>query len=157
MVIERIGLVLPCSRGQAFDLAADIEHYPDFLRGWISARIQKREANTCYVEQVLGFGPVRLQFASKTLLQRPERIDVISTDPLFQQFRLTWSFETALPGAGCRVSLAAALELRSRMLQRIVDRVLPTTIDDVIAAFEARAGRLFVLPGSTAGPTAPRS
>jgi hypothetical protein len=57
-MIERFGRTLPFSCQQAFDIAADIERYPEFLRWWISARIQKRESNICYVEQVLGLGPI---------------------------------------------------------------------------------------------------
>jgi hypothetical protein len=37
------------------------------------------------------------------------------------------------------VSLVAELELRSGLLQRVMDRVLPVAIADIIAAFEARA------------------
>jgi coenzyme Q-binding protein COQ10 len=139
VVIEEIGRLLPCSRQQAFDLAADIERYPEFLPGWISARIQTREVNVWHVDQVMGIGPVRVQFVSRAALHRPERIDVTSSEPPFRQFSLVWRFEAAPTGAGCRVWLSAAVELRSRMLQRIVERVLPTIIVDAIAAFEARA------------------
>jgi hypothetical protein len=62
-----------------FDLAADIECYPQYLTGYISARIQRRDSNLCYVEQVVGFGPIRLQFASIAALHRPERIDVAAS------------------------------------------------------------------------------
>jgi coenzyme Q-binding protein COQ10 len=144
MVIEKVGRVLPFSREQVFDLAADIERYPDFLRGWITARIRKRESNICYVDQVLGLGPVRVQFASKAVLCRPERIDVTSSDPPFRRFSLSWLIEER-PPAGCRVSIVADLELRSRLLQQIADRVLAATVVDIIAAFEARARGLYTL------------
>jgi len=125
-----------------FDLAADIERYPEFLHWWIAARIRTRDSNICYVEQVLGLGPVRLQFASKALLRRPERIDVTSSDPPFRRFILSWLFES-LASAGCRASIVAELEFRSRLLQQVADRVLPATVADIIAAFEARARALY--------------
>ena len=140
-MIERATGTLPFSCEQMFDLAADIERYPDFLRGWISARIQKRESNICYVDQVVGLGPVRLQFTSKAVLYRPERIEVTSAEAPFRHFGLSWQV-TAVPPAGCRVSVAAEAELQLRMLQRIVNQLLPAAVDDVITAFEARARRL---------------
>ena len=139
--------LLPYTAEQLFDLAADVERYPEYLRWWIAARIRKREANVFYTDQVLGLGPIRVTFGSRTVLQRPTRIDVTSNDAPFQQFKLSWNF-AAQDGAGCRVSLAAEFELRSFVLQRILDQALPTASADVIAAFETRAHRLYGRAGS---------
>lgn len=142
IVIRRVGRTLPFDCGQVFDLAADIESYPQYFTGWVSARIQKRESNLCYVEQVVGFGPVRLRFASIAALYRPERIDVTSTDASFRHFSLSWLIVPARP-SGCCISIAIEIELRSRLLQQIVNRLLPGAVDDIIAAFEARAHRIY--------------
>ena len=142
IVIKRVGRTLPFDCGQVFDLAADIESYPQYFTGWVSARIQKRESNLCYVEQVVGFGPVRLRFASIAALYRPERIDVTSTDASFRHFSLSWLIVPARP-SGCCISIAIEIELQSRLLQQIVNRLLPGAVDDIIAAFEARAHRIY--------------
>ena len=142
IVIKRVGRTLPFDCGQVFDLAADIESYPQYFTGWVSARIQKRESNLCYVEQVVGFGPVRLRFASIAALYRPERIDVTSTDASFRHFSLSWLIVPARP-SGCCISIAIEIELQSRLLQQIVNRLLPGAVDDIIAAFEARAHRMY--------------
>jgi coenzyme Q-binding protein COQ10 len=144
-VIERASGTLPFSCEQVFDLAADIERYPEFLGGWISARIRKREPDICYVDQVVGLGPIRLQFTSKAVLNRPESIEVTSTEPPFRRFRLSW-LVAAVPPAGCRIRVAAEMELQSRMMQHIVNQILPAAVDDVITAFEARAHRLYDRP-----------
>jgi coenzyme Q-binding protein COQ10 len=141
-VVRRVGRTLPFDCEQVFDLAADIECYPQYLTGWVSARIQKRESNLCYVEQVVGFGPARLQFASIAALHRPERIDVTSTDTSFRHFSLSWLIVPARP-SGCCISIEIEIELKSRLLQRIVNPLLPGAVDDIIAAFEARAHRLY--------------
>jgi coenzyme Q-binding protein COQ10 len=143
-MIEKVGATLPFTREQLFELIADIERYPEFLKWWLSARIQKRESNICYVEQVLGFGPVRLQFASQAVLNHPQRIDVTSTDPTFRKYSLSWVI--APVPAGCRISVAADLELRSELLQFAVNRFLPTAVDDIVAAFGARAHALYTVP-----------
>lgn len=145
MIIQKVGGTLPFSCEQAFDLAADIERYPDFLPWWISARIQRRESNICYVDQVLGLGPIRLQFASKAALHRPEHIDVTSTDAPFRQFSLSWRV-VATPPVGCRIGVAAELELRSGVLQLAVNQFLRSAVDDIVTAFEARAHRIYAVP-----------
>lgn len=137
-VIERFGRTLPLTCEQAFEIAADIERYPEFLPCWISARITRRDSNICYVEQEVGFGPARLRFAATAAMQRPVRIDVTSTDKSFKHFNLSWLIES-IPPEGCRVSLAAAVQLESGILQYAVAAFLPTAIEDIILAFEVRA------------------
>src|ERR1700722_17704314 len=88
-VITRTSAMLPFTCEQAFDVAADIEHYPEFLKGWISARIQSRESNICCVDQVVGMGPLRLQFMSRAILHPPARIEVTSTQAPFRLFSLS--------------------------------------------------------------------
>jgi coenzyme Q-binding protein COQ10 len=138
-----VARLLPYPPEDLFDLAADVERYPEFLRGWIAAPIRKREANVYYTDQTLGLGPIRLRFASKTTLDRPKRIEVTSKDPPFQRFWLCWRFDPQ-PGMSCLVRLAVEIELRSRLLGRIADQALPSLIMDTIAAFEMRAARLYV-------------
>ena len=132
-MIRKVGRTLPFDSEQVFDLAADIESYPQYLTGWVSARIQKRESNLCYVEQVVGFGPARLQFASIAALHRPERIDVTSADASFRHFSLSWLIIPARP-SGCCISIAIEIELRSRLLQQIVNQLLSSAVDDIIAS-----------------------
>ncbi len=140
--INKSSATLPYSCEQAFDLAADIERYPEFLSGWVSARILRRESDICHVEQVVGLGPFRLQFTSKAVLRRPERIEVTSTQAPFRLFSLCWLI-AAVPPAGCRVGVAVHVELESRIMQRIANEVLPAAVDDLVAAFEARAHRVY--------------
>jgi coenzyme Q-binding protein COQ10 len=139
---ERVDRILPYSPEQLFDLAADVERYPEFLHGWITARVRKREADVYYTDQVLGIGPIRVDFQSRTVLLRPERIDVASNEPPFRKFNLCWLFDSR-PDGGCQVTLMAELEFRSYLLERLVDKVLSVSINDIIASFAARAQRLY--------------
>ncbi len=147
--------LLPYSSEQLFDLAADVERYPEFLPGWFAAHVRKQEGQTYWTDQVIGLGPVRTRFASKTVLHRPERIDVTSEEPPFRRFKLTWLFRAG-GNARCQVSLAAELELQSYVLERIVAQALPAVVDDIVAAFEVRAGRLYGQPTFTSRPYDPK-
>jgi coenzyme Q-binding protein COQ10 len=146
MKIDQVCRLLPFSCEEMFDLAADVERYPEFLPGWISARILQREVNRLYVEQVLGIGPVCLRFSSSTVLYRPERIEVTSSKPPFRHYSLTWLFAPG-PAVSCNLSVKVDLELRSSLLQAVVKPLLPASIASAIAAFEARANRLYVRHG----------
>lgn len=154
MLSRKVERSLPYSAEQMFDLAADVERYPEFLQWWITARSQQRKGAIFYTNQVLGLGPIRVRFNSKTVLHRPRRIDVTSDEPPFQQFKLSWTFEPR-PGAGCRVGLVAEIEFESGLLQKIANRVLSGAIADIIAAFEARAHLLY--PHAERSKNAPMS
>ena len=142
MPSHKVSCVLPYGPEQLFDLASDIERYPEFLPWWLAARVRKRGRDVYYTDQVLGFGIIRARFCSKTVLRRPERIDVTSTDRPFRHFKLTWLFQPA-PEGGCRVSLLADLEFRSAILGGLFGRALGNSLDRIVAAFEARARRLY--------------
>lgn len=129
---------------QLFDLAAEVERYPEFLPWWIAARVRKRVGNVYYSDQVIGFELFRAHFVSKTVLARPERIDVTSSDRLFRRFALTWLFEP-LPGSGCQVQLLFDLELRSKLTHELFRRTIDSTGESIIAAFEARAHQVYGL------------
>ena len=145
MLRQKRERLLPYTCEQLFELAADVERYPEYLPGWSAARIRRREANMYFTDQVIGLGPIRVSFGSKTVLQPPTRIDVTSSDFPFRQFKLSWNFAT-VADTGCRVSLVTEFELRSFPLRRILDRALPGAITEVIAAFEARAHTLYQRP-----------
>lgn len=141
-MLVRAGTILPFTCEQVFALAADIERYPEFLTGWISARIMQREATICHVDQEVRFGPIRLRFKSTAVLQRPKRIDVTSTDGPFKYFGLSWVIAANSSG-GCRISIEASVELQSGILQLAVNPFLSAVVDDNLCAFEARTYTLY--------------
>jgi len=133
---------LPYSPKQLFDLAADVECYPEFLPWWVAARVWKREGSVYYTDQVIRFAVIRQRFDSKTVLRRPERIDVTSSDRKFRRFHLIWRFDP-LPDNGCRVALVVDLELRSKLAQDLFGRAILRTVGSIMSAFEARAHQLY--------------
>lgn len=139
--------VLPYRAEQLFELAADVERYPEFVPGWQEARVRDRTGQGYFTRQVIGIGPFHLAFDTRTTLHRPERIDIGSTDPRFRRFSLQWTF-ASVPPDSCRVGVSAAVELRAPLLQRTVTRVLSQMASAIIQAFELRARELY----GTSGP-----
>jgi ribosome-associated toxin RatA of RatAB toxin-antitoxin module len=67
---------------------------------------------------------------------------VTSNEPPFRQFKLCWLFDS-FSGGRCRVTLTAELEFHSYLLERVVDKVVSSGMNDIIASFVARAQRLY--------------
>ena len=133
---------LPYSAEQLFDLAADIERYPQFLRWWKRASVRECNGERCRVDNAVALGPISMQFRTQASLLRPRRIEVTSDDAPFRRFRLSWEFQPQVEG-GCRVILDVELELRSLLLQGLVERVLRSVMAEILAAFEVRARELY--------------
>lgn len=139
---------LPYRAEQLFDVAAEIERYPEFLPGWQAARIYERDGPHWRVDNIVAVGPLRLQFRTEALLQRPERIEVTCTEAPFERLQLTWGFGPA-GGANCHLMLSAQIRMRTLIMQVIVDRTLQGFLSDTVSAFQERARTLY---GSAAPP-----
>jgi coenzyme Q-binding protein COQ10 len=137
---QEVQRVLPHTAERLFDIAADVERYPEFLPWWVAARVRHRQGDVYQTDQVVSLGVLRRRFSSETVLRRPERIEVTSTDRLFRRFELVWAFDAAAD-EGCLVSLAVDLELRSRVMDALLGQTLAGTVDGIVSAFEARARR----------------
>jgi coenzyme Q-binding protein COQ10 len=142
MPIHESHCSLPYPREDVFDLAADVERYPEFVPWWVAARIYKREANIYYTDQVIRFAMMRKRFTSKTTLYRPERIDVDANGDIVRNLRLTWIF-VATPGNGCNVMLKAELDLGSKLIEDLFARAMIHGTESVMSAFKTRARRLY--------------
>ena len=151
MPVHRAHCSLPYPRDQLFDLAADVERYPDFVPWWVAARVRKREGNVYYTDQVIRFAMVRKRFGSKTVLRRPERIDVTSSDGPIRKLHLTWLFDRGT-GNSCDVSLAVELELRSPLLETLFAHAMVHAAGPIMTAFETQAHRIYGPAGSAAAP-----
>lgn len=130
---------------QLFDLAADVERYPEFLPWWHAVRVSGRTGEAYLTDQVVGIGPLRERFRSRTTLERPRRIEVTSSGGAFRAFDLTWRFEP-LPDGACEVVLALEIEPRAALMRRLFRRVLGRLLEPIMSAFEARARRLYGAP-----------
>ncbi len=144
MSIHRDSLIIPAPPERIFDLVADVERYPEFLPLWLDARIYRHQDETTYfTEQEVGLGPLHERFRTKTVMTRPDIIEVTSHDGLFRDFRIRWTFEDAGVGgkAACRANVALTWQVRSWLMQRAIDLVLPETARSMVEAFARRARR----------------
>lgn len=136
---------LPYTAAQLFDLVADVECYPEFMPWVIAAHICRREHKTIFVDMTIGSGPLRGRLSTVGVLQRPDRIDITSSDRLFARFVQRWTFAADTAG-GTDVEYHVDFELRSGVLEALLSAALAGQIAATIAAFKHRAIELYGQP-----------
>ena len=99
-VIERSAL-LAHPVEQVFDLVADIERYPEFLKGCVGADILKRDDDEVTATLRLSRAGISHGFTTHNTMQRPHRIDLALVDGPFSHFAGHWS-----PNCCCHPSSA---------------------------------------------------
>ncbi len=133
---------LPYTPRQVFDLVADIEHYPAFLRHVVSARITARKGNTLWVDQVVRFGVLRPRFTTRADLDPPFGIHVVCADSPFGTLDERWSFADG-PSGGTRLQCRTHYEFRSVFMRMALSKVLGDLLAATMQGFQARARQLY--------------
>lgn len=141
MVSIALSRELPFRPEQLFEIAADVERYPEFVPGWRSAKVLQRSETSCVTVQVVGFGPVVQQFRTRTCFHRPDEIRVTAIEGPFDVFQLRWRFN-AKPHDRCLVVLDGRIEMRSVPLRAVLSHAANSFADAILAAFESRARQM---------------
>ena len=142
MSIHSASRILPYSCEQLFDLAADVESYPEYLPGWVGARILERSGNRLRVEQQLGLKLLPLPFVTTAVLDRPKKISIHSSDGPFRLLQIEWRFEPADPGY-CTVLLDFNYQLRVSFLERMATALFDHSSPEIINRLDKRAQMLY--------------
>ncbi len=137
MASRRDSAWLPYRRELIFDLVADIERYPEFVPGWVSAHILSRAGNRLAVEQTIAVGRFRDRFVSEARLERPERIVVSSQEGMFKRLEIDWRFSEAR--GGCQLTLNINYRFASRTLEFVASPLLDHMAAQILEAFMGRA------------------
>lgn len=125
-----------------FDLVAGIERYPEFLPWCLAARVRSRENNIVIADLVIGFKMIRERYTSRVTLDRPQRIDVEYLEGPLKRLTNHWVFEPDENGGTC-LHFFVDFEFRSRVLQTLIGALFYEALRRLVAAFEARARKLY--------------
>ena len=104
-------VVLP--REPLFDLLLDIEQYPQFVPGYVSAQVLECGPDWLRAHQEVGLGRMRERFHSTARYRRPEWIEIRAEEGPFRSMWTQWQLE-ALEPFRPRVDLKLDWQLRSR-------------------------------------------
>lgn len=140
---------LPYRPEQLYELVAGVDRYPEFLPWCKAARITKREGNVFFADLVIAFKVFRERFTSKVTLHPKHQVDVEYINGPFRYLNNHWKFEPA-PDGGCIVDFYVDFEFKSRILQNLIGLLFNEAVHRMVAAFEARADKLYA-PVTEAG------
>lgn len=133
---------LEYAAAQLFDLAADVERYPEFFPWVKEVRSHHRNDRTILIDMTVAAGPLCKRFSTTAVLDRPRRIDITSRDPMFDRFEQRWAFEPAAKG-GTDVEYHVDFKFLSRVLRMLIGAAFSDRAAGTLTAFKRRAHRLY--------------
>jgi coenzyme Q-binding protein COQ10 len=146
----RTSRVLPFDPVDLYAIAADVQFYPAFVPLCRAVRIwnaSTAEDGTSVFTARLDIAYPKLaiseSFESEVTCD-PNRLSVksYSLKPPFRYLDSSWQFVPHRGGGGTKVKITIDYELRSRMLQLLMNASFDLVMSRVIAAFESRATAL---------------
>jgi coenzyme Q-binding protein COQ10 len=136
------------SAAKMFDLAADVERYPEFVPLCRDLKIRQRTPKSdgteiIVADMTVSFKLVREAFTSRVTLDRPNlKILVEYLQGPFSNLENRWSFEPK-SDAECDVGFFLSYEFKSRMLAMLMGTMFDTAFQRFAAAFEKRADAIY--------------
>ena len=121
-----------------FDIVADVERYPEFMPGWVDARVVEREGDTQTVEQTLGGFGLSWTFRTRVTLTPPEECRIESRDGPFEHLFERWRFQETAPRRTL-VSFEADYRLRGWHRRQLARLTFREGFRQALRAFERRA------------------
>jgi coenzyme Q-binding protein COQ10 len=131
---------------QLFDLVAEVPRYPEFLPWCTAARVRRREGPGKEIDELaIGFGPFHEKFVSRVVLTSDDpagpHIETTGIEGPFRHLASRWQFKPHPQGTEIEFSLE--FEFRSLLLQHTVRVLFAEAVKRMVAAFEARASKLY--------------
>jgi coenzyme Q-binding protein COQ10 len=140
----------PCSPQRIFDVVADVEQYPAFLPGVLSATVKALRPQCFQADLLMGYKIFREPYRCLVHLTPYECITVEYLEGPFESLKNTWHFQKTKDGV--QVDFLMAFTFRSALLQGLASSFSAQIGQKMITAFEQRVQSLYpataiVLPG----------
>jgi coenzyme Q-binding protein COQ10 len=145
-VQRRFRQVFPYSPEQLFEVVADVRRYPEFIPYLTSMRVwdeaEEGPGFTSFrAEAGVGFGLFREKFGTLVGLNRPAgEIECHLISGPFHRLENRWRFSPHEQGTS--VDFFIDMQLKSRLLQGMVDANADKVTGRIVQGFEARARQL---------------
>ena len=127
---------------QLFDLVANVERYPEFIPWMIATRVRRRTDRFILTDLTIGTVFLQKQFSTEATLDRPHLITISSRDPMFRRFEQKWTFKQ-MAEVGTDIEYRVEFELRSFVLQTLLDVTFADRAAAIVRAYTRRARRLY--------------
>ncbi|AEF53421.1 type II toxin-antitoxin system RatA family toxin [Marinomonas posidonica] len=122
---------------QMYDLVNDINAYPEFLPGCLSAKLISQTPTEIVASLDVGKGPVKQAFTTKNYLELNHRIEMTLVEGPFKRLHGVWTFTEVSP-TSCKIALSIDFEL-SGMLKFAFGGVFSQISNTMVDSFSKRA------------------
>lgn len=137
--IHRTALVL-ISAEKLYDLINDIESYPQFLDGVVSAKIREQSDSEMVGELTLKKTGIQRTIVTRNKLTAPSRIEMTLEEGPLQSLRGVWQIKS-LGDSGCKVSLDLSFEAGGGLKAIAFGAVFKQIADKMVESFVSRAAQ----------------
>ena len=134
--------VFDYSPQQVFDVVADIEKYPEFLPGWVSAKVLVNQQGKLTVEQELGVAFLTWHFTSEATLEPPFQLHITSVKGPFLHLDINWSFHP-VENSRTRVSLVVKFDSEPGPQHRFLHGIFSNSARSLLNFFEERVHKVY--------------
>jgi ribosome-associated toxin RatA of RatAB toxin-antitoxin module len=139
--IDRSALVGYSARDM-YELAEDIESYPQFLPWCDGAEYASREAGRTVATLHINFHGFKSQFTTENMHLPGKRIDMKLVSGPFRSLQGSWFF-IELGKDASKIEFNLRYEFKSRLLEAAVGRVFRGIVETFVEAFVRRADEKF--------------
>jgi ribosome-associated toxin RatA of RatAB toxin-antitoxin module len=136
-VVERSAIV-PFPATAMFDLVADVESYPQFLKGCAGAHLREQTEDAVLATLRMERGPLKAEFTTRNRLHRPGEITMTLADGPFENLEGGWRFQP-LGEEGCRITLSLRFQFASRLKDLLMGPAFEALCNELVDAFVRRA------------------
>ncbi len=131
------------SMEQVFQVASDVERYPEFLPLCLDARILERDGNDLLVDNTYGNALVRIRFRTRARFDPPNGLEIWAVDGPFEKLDIAWRFEENTEGKGVRVHFIMDQRFRHGFLNAAATVFGGSMEVQTIRAFRRRVEEMF--------------
>ena len=124
-----------------YDLINDIERYPEFVPGCVSARVISSTRDEIVAALGIKKGPLTLAFTTRNRLVPYSAIDMQLLEGPFKELTGGWQL-TPVADSGCRATLGLRFALSNVVTALVLEPLFEKIIADLVEAFVLRARQL---------------
>lgn len=135
-VKRAVWVAQPASR--MFALINDIESYPEFVPGVLSARIESRSQREIVATMTVKRGAMRAEFTTRNELEPDTRIGLSLLRGPFRELAGEWRL-TPIGADGCKVELTLRFAFANALSAVLFEPLFEATAASLVDAFVARA------------------
>ena len=123
---------------QMFDLVNDIESYPQFMQGCVSAKVLEQDDKQLVGQLRLKKAGISQEFTTRNTMDYPRSIAMELVEGNFSNFNARWEFEP-LSDAACKVTLNMEFEFGGGLVDAALEKLFSSSANNLVDALVERA------------------